>query len=148
MNLSDKRVLIVNDDGIDGAGIKLLETIAQQFTDDVWVVAPDEERSGASHCISVSNPIRYVQRDERHFAVRRSPTSCLPGSTRVRISPRTSIIQALALQRRRGRFSASHRSPSTRCAHTEIPRNGKLRKPICPASSRRCWRWSGCPGCS
>lgn len=71
-----KRVLIVNDDGIDGPGIVLLEAIARQFTDDVWVVAPDEERSGASQAISVSHPIRYVQRDERHFAVRGTPTDC------------------------------------------------------------------------
>lgn len=71
-----KRVLIVNDDGIDGRGIKLLEAIARKFTDDVWVVAPDEERSGASHSISVSNPIRARKVDERHFAVRGSPTDC------------------------------------------------------------------------
>lgn len=71
-----KRVLIVNDDGIDGPGIRLLERIAREFTDDVWVVAPDEERSGAGQSISVSHPIRYVQRDERHFAVRGTPADC------------------------------------------------------------------------
>ncbi len=70
------RVLIVNDDGIDEPGIKLLEEIALGFSDDVWVVAPDEERSGASHAISVSHPIRYTRRDERHFAVRGTPTDC------------------------------------------------------------------------
>ncbi|WP_068086797.1 5'/3'-nucleotidase SurE [Novosphingobium rosa] len=74
--LHDKRVLIVNDDGIDGPGIKLLEEIALTFTDDVWVVAPDEERSGAGQAISISQPIRYIQRDERHFAVRGTPTDC------------------------------------------------------------------------
>lgn len=76
MTSAQKRVLIVNDDGIDGVGIKLLEKLARRFTDDVWVVAPDEERSGASHSISVSNPIRVRQIDERHFAVRGSPTDC------------------------------------------------------------------------
>jgi 5'-nucleotidase len=73
---SQKRVLIVNDDGIDGLGIKLLERIASEFTDDIWVVAPDEERSGASQSISISHPIRYLQRDERHFAVRGTPADC------------------------------------------------------------------------
>lgn len=71
-----KRILIVNDDGIDGVGIKLLERIAREITDDVWVVAPDEERSGASQSISVSHPIRITQRDERHFAVRGTPVDC------------------------------------------------------------------------
>ena len=49
------RVLIVNDDGIDAPGIVLLEEIARQFTDDVWVVAPDEERSGAGHVESAGS---------------------------------------------------------------------------------------------
>ncbi|WP_225007037.1 MULTISPECIES: 5'/3'-nucleotidase SurE [Novosphingobium] len=74
--IAGKRILIVNDDGIDGPGIKLLESIAREFSDDVWVVAPDEERSGASQAISISHPIRYSQRDERHFAVRGTPTDC------------------------------------------------------------------------
>jgi 5'-nucleotidase len=70
------RVLIVNDDGIEGPGIKLLEELLGRFTDDIWVVAPDEERSGAGHSISISHPIRVKQRDERHFAVKGSPTDC------------------------------------------------------------------------
>ncbi|MDH4311204.1 MAG: 5'/3'-nucleotidase SurE [Gammaproteobacteria bacterium] len=70
------RVLIVNDDGIDAPGIVLLEEIARQFTDDIWVVAPDEERSGAGHSLSMSHPIRMRQRDERHFAVKGTPTDC------------------------------------------------------------------------
>ncbi len=70
------RVLIVNDDGIDGPGIRLLEELVGRFSDDVWVVAPDEERSGAGHSISISHPIRVKQRDERHFAIKGSPTDC------------------------------------------------------------------------
>ena len=76
MSLANKRILIVNDDGIDGPGIKLLERIALELTDDVWVVAPDEERSGASQSISISHPIRYIQRDDRHFSVRGTPADC------------------------------------------------------------------------
>lgn len=70
------RVLIVNDDGIDAPGILLLEEVVRQFTDDIWVVAPDEERSGAGHSLSLSYPIRVKQRDERHFAVKGTPTDC------------------------------------------------------------------------
>ncbi len=70
------RVLLVNDDGIDAPGLVLLEKIVRQFTDDIWVVAPDEERSGAGHSISTTLPIRIKQRDERHFAVKGTPTDC------------------------------------------------------------------------
>jgi 5'-nucleotidase len=69
-------VLIVNDDGIDAPGIVLLEEIVRAFTDDVWVVAPDEERSGAGHSLSMSHPIRLRARDDRHFAVKGTPTDC------------------------------------------------------------------------
>ena len=73
---TSKRVLIVNDDGIDAPGLVLLEKLVRRFTDDVWVVAPDEERSGAGHSVSISHPIRVRQRDERHFAVKGTPTDC------------------------------------------------------------------------
>jgi 5'-nucleotidase len=70
------RVLIVNDDGIDGPGIVLLEKLVGAFTDDIWVIAPDEERSGAGHSLSTYLPIRVRPRDERHFAVKGTPTDC------------------------------------------------------------------------
>lgn len=72
----DPTILIVNDDGVDSVGIKLLEQMARAFTDDVWVVAPDEEKSGFSHSISMTVPIRVRKIDERHFAVKGTPTDC------------------------------------------------------------------------
>ena len=53
-----QRILITNDDGIHAPGLKLLEEIAHTITDDVWIVAPDAERSGAGHSISLTLPIR------------------------------------------------------------------------------------------
>ncbi len=70
------RILLVNDDGIDAPGIILLEQIARTFSDDIWVVAPDEEKSGAGHSLSTYHPMRVKQRDERHFAVKGTPTDC------------------------------------------------------------------------
>ncbi len=75
-DMSHHRVLITNDDGIHAPGIKLLEKIARQITSDVWVVAPDHEKSGAGHSISMHVPIRLSQIDERHFAVAGTPTDC------------------------------------------------------------------------
>lgn len=70
------RILIVNDDGIESPGIKLLEQLAREITDDVWIVAPDEEKSGFSHSISMTIPIRVRKIDDRHYAVKGSPTDC------------------------------------------------------------------------
>jgi 5'-nucleotidase len=71
------RALLVNDDGIESTGIKLLEELVRKFTDDVWVVAPDEEKSGFSHSISLTVPIRLRKIDDRHFAVKGTPTDCV-----------------------------------------------------------------------
>ncbi len=74
--LSSHRILLVNDDGIDAPGMQILEEAARQISDDVWVVAPDDNRSGASHSLSIHSPMRVYKRDERHFAVRGTPTEC------------------------------------------------------------------------
>jgi 5'-nucleotidase len=50
------RFLIVNDDGIDAEGIKLLASWAKQYGE-VTVVAPKHEQSGTSHAIDFMNPI-------------------------------------------------------------------------------------------
>ncbi len=75
--LNGQRILLVNDDGIHARGITVLEEIARSLCDDVWVVAPDEERSGASRSLSLAVPVRVRQLDERHFAVKGTPTDCV-----------------------------------------------------------------------
>jgi 5'-nucleotidase len=75
-DLSQHRILLVNDDGIDAPGMQVLEQAARQISDDVWVVAPDSNCSGASHSLSIGSQMRIYQRDERHFAVRATPTEC------------------------------------------------------------------------
>jgi len=74
---SDHRVLLVNDDGLHARGIVLLEELVREFTDDIWVVAPEEERSGAAHSLSITTPVRMRQVDERHYAVKGTPTDCV-----------------------------------------------------------------------
>ncbi|MHB1216823.1 MAG: 5'/3'-nucleotidase SurE, partial [Alphaproteobacteria bacterium] len=44
MELGQARILIANDDGIHASGIEVLERIAKTLTDDVWVVAPENEQ--------------------------------------------------------------------------------------------------------
>ena len=48
--------LITNDDGIESDGLVRLARAAKEFGD-VWVVAPDGERSAASHSLSLKKPI-------------------------------------------------------------------------------------------
>lgn len=71
------RILVTNDDGIHAPGLKSLETIARMLSTDVWVVAPESEQSGASHSLTLADPLRLRQLDERRFAVRGTPTDCV-----------------------------------------------------------------------
>ncbi|MCX7178953.1 MAG: 5'/3'-nucleotidase SurE, partial [Proteobacteria bacterium] len=75
--LSQHRILLVNDDGVHSRGIELLEELARLFTDDVWVVAPDDEKSGASHSISLSHPVRVRKLGDKRYAVKGTPTDCV-----------------------------------------------------------------------
>lgn len=50
------RILITNDDGIEADGIIRLARAAKEFGE-VWVVAPESQRSAASHSISLHNEI-------------------------------------------------------------------------------------------
>src|SRR5262249_39941258 len=68
------RILLTNDDGIDSPGLHALREIASQLSDDVWAVAPETNQSGASHSLSMREPLRLRQIDERAFAVRGTPT--------------------------------------------------------------------------
>ena len=71
------RILVTNDDGIHAPGLETLERIARTLSDDVWVVAPAEEHSGAGHSLSLANPIRYREIDPRRFEVAGTPTDCV-----------------------------------------------------------------------
>jgi 5'-nucleotidase len=51
------RILVVNDDGIDSEGIAVLAAALRELGE-VTVVAPDGDRSGTSHAISVHQAVR------------------------------------------------------------------------------------------
>lgn len=71
------RILITNDDGIHAPGLKVAERIARALSDDVWVVAPETEQSGASHSLTLSLPLRMRQIEEKRFAISGTPTDCV-----------------------------------------------------------------------
>jgi 5'-nucleotidase len=71
------RILCTNDDGIHAPGLKSLEAIARQLSDDVWVVAPETDQSGVAHSLSLNDPLRLREISPRHFAVKGTPTDCV-----------------------------------------------------------------------
>lgn len=77
LKLKRARVLISNDDGINAAGLKLLEKIAKSIAGDVWVVAPETEQSASGHSLTLRRPLRIRQAGARRFAVDGTPTDCI-----------------------------------------------------------------------
>ncbi len=71
------RILLTNDDGIHAPGFAVLERIAATLSDDVWVVAPAEEQSGAGHSLTLSQPVRLRPLGKQRFAVAGTPTDAV-----------------------------------------------------------------------
>ena len=71
------RILVTNDDGIHAEGLVVLENIAKSLSPDVWVVAPEDEQSGKSHSLTLTDPIRLRRIDDRHVAVSGTPADCV-----------------------------------------------------------------------
>jgi len=71
------RILVTNDDGIHAEGLQSLERIARTLSDDVWVVAPELEQSGAGRSLTLSDPLRVRRLDDRRYAVVGTPTDCV-----------------------------------------------------------------------
>lgn len=84
-------VLITNDDGIESPG---LHAIAQELEKDheVWVVAPDGDRSGFSHSLTLREPVKFRSISERWYACSGSPADCVLFSDKGAIPTRFDIV--------------------------------------------------------
>lgn len=71
------RILLSNDDGYHAPGLAVLEKIAAELSDDVWVVAPAEEQSGTGRSLTLTRPLRVRKFDDRRFAVGGTPTDAV-----------------------------------------------------------------------
>ena len=71
------RILISNDDGIHANGLKVLETIARNISDDVWIVAPSSDQSAVSHSLTVRTPLRIHEISYKKYSISGTPTDCV-----------------------------------------------------------------------
>lgn len=69
-------ILITNDDGVYSPGIDALFRALDPVAE-VWVFAPDRERSAVGHGISLHLPLRVKQQRERWFMVDGTPADCV-----------------------------------------------------------------------
>ena len=76
-----RRILITNDDGIDADGIKRLVEAAREFGE-VWVVAPHDQRSAASHSITLRHsmsvaPYDFPVEGVKAYSCTGTPADCI-----------------------------------------------------------------------
>jgi len=71
------RILLSNDDGINADGLAVLERIAAKLSKDVWIVAPEQEQSGAAHSLTLHLPVRVRKISAKRYAVSGTPTDCV-----------------------------------------------------------------------
>jgi len=71
------RILLTNDDGVHAPGMDVLERIAAPLSNDIWIVAPSEEQSGAGHSLTLTHPVRLRKLGERRFCVTGTPTDAV-----------------------------------------------------------------------
>jgi len=71
------RILLSNDDGFDAPGMVTLKKIAAALSDDVIVVAPAKEQSGASRSLTLHDPIRINKYSDTEYSVSGTPTDCV-----------------------------------------------------------------------
>jgi 5'-nucleotidase len=71
------RILLTNDDGVNAPGLAVLEALAGQLSDDVWVCAPAEENSGAGHSLTLHLPVRLREHGPKRFSVTGTPTDAV-----------------------------------------------------------------------
>ncbi len=74
-------ILVVNDDGIDSVGIKILAVALKKYGD-VFVVAPHTEQSGAGHSITIHDPMKLHIRDDfmedvKAWSLEGKPADCV-----------------------------------------------------------------------
>ncbi|HET6611451.1 MAG TPA: 5'/3'-nucleotidase SurE [Kofleriaceae bacterium] len=76
--MSPPLILLSNDDGARAPGLAALaEAVKSTLAAEVWVVAPERQRSAASHTITLHKPLRVKKIGERQFATSGTPVDCV-----------------------------------------------------------------------
>ncbi len=73
-----KKILITNDDGLNSIGLtKLAKSL--KGLGEIWVVAPDRDRSGTSHTLTTNLPLRLYksEKQDRIYSTNGTPSDCV-----------------------------------------------------------------------
>jgi 5'-nucleotidase len=84
-------ILVTNDDGIHSKGITVLAKALQEFGD-VFVVAPDREKSAVAHSLTLHRPLRVEKIKKNFYVVDGTPADCVHLGVNAILSKRPQLI--------------------------------------------------------
>lgn len=84
-------ILLTNDDGINAEGINILFEILSR-NHNVYMIAPNEEKSGSSCAITLREPLKVENISDTRFAVHGFPVDCVSIGINVNIIPTPDLI--------------------------------------------------------
>lgn len=71
------QILLSNDDGIYSEGLQTLASVLRDAGHDVWISAPDSERSAYSHALSLRNPVKFHKLESQTYSCSGTPADCI-----------------------------------------------------------------------
>ena len=74
--MSSRLILLTNDDGVNSAGLRALKTALDPLGE-VVIFAPDSERSGSGHSLTMHEPVRIKELEKNIFSVSGFPADCV-----------------------------------------------------------------------
>src|SRR5437762_11704159 len=91
--MSPPVILVTNDDGYHAEGLRTLAEAAACLGR-IVVVAPDRDRSAASHALTLTRPLRARVLGKDRFSVDGTPTDCVNLGVLGLIDPRPDLVVA------------------------------------------------------
>jgi 5'-nucleotidase len=85
------KILITNDDGINAEGLQILsKTIASSH--DVFIIAPDRERSACSNIFTMRDDLVVTKHDKKSYSISGYPADCVSIGLHSDIIPKIDLV--------------------------------------------------------
>lgn len=71
------RILLTNDDGIDAYGLSLLADLVRPYSNDITIIAPADNRSGAGRSLTLKQDIHLADIGDGRYICSGTPADCV-----------------------------------------------------------------------
>ncbi len=86
------KIMLCNDDGVFAPGIRVLASHLKAAGHELTIVAPDRERSAASHSITLRRDLRMKELQPNEYSVDGTPVDCVVLATQKILSNAPDLV--------------------------------------------------------